>query len=127
MDQKPKPENEQSVLWRLAWDHFRRCLHMLVFTRTDGSTVGFPRTWLYQYPRIAAELRARFGLHVATSTVFSFVKVRARRRPVYALPESAPTPTDSVIPRSTQPVPRAGVRSNWLSYDPAQPLEKDPP
>ncbi|MDI1336454.1 MAG: hypothetical protein PSU94_09775 [Lacunisphaera sp.] len=79
------------------------------------------------YPRIAAELRARFGLHVATSTVFSFVKVRARRRPVFALPESGRTPADSAIPRPTQPVPRAGVRSNWLSYDPAKPLEKDPP
>ena len=78
------------------------------------------------YPRIAAELRARFGLHSAPSTIFSFVKVRARRRPVFALPESGRTPAASAAPRSTQPVLRAGVRSNWLSYDPAQPLEKDP-
>ena len=79
------------------------------------------------YPRIAAELRARFGLHSAPSTIFSFVKVRARRRPVFALPESGRTPAASAAPRSTQPVSRADVRNNWLSYDPAQPLEKDPP
>lgn len=79
------------------------------------------------YPRISVELRARFGLHSAPSTIFSFVKVRARRRPVFALPEFGRTPAASAAPRSTQPAPRAGVRSNWLSYDPAKPLEKDPP
>ena len=79
------------------------------------------------YPRIAAELRTHFGLHSAPSTIFSFVKVRARRRPVFALPESVGISTAPAIPRPAQPVPRAGVRSNWLSYDPAKPLEKDPP
>mgnify|MGYP003625308228 CR=1 FL=1 len=79
------------------------------------------------YPRIAAELRSRFGLHCAPSTVFSFVKVRARRGPVFTLPESGRTTAVSTSPIPTQPAPRAGVRSNWLSYDPAQPLEKDPP
>lgn len=79
------------------------------------------------YPRIAAELRVRFGLHSAPSTIFSFVKVRARRRPVFALPESVRTPTASAVPRPTQPAPRAHIHSNWLSYDPAKPLEKDPP
>lgn len=79
------------------------------------------------YPRIAAELRSRFGLHCAPSTIFSFVKVRARRRPVFALPESVRTRTAPTMARPTQSAPLAGVRSNWLSYDPAQPLEKDPP
>jgi len=78
------------------------------------------------YPRIAAELRSRFGLHCAPSTIFSFIKVRACRRPVFALPESVRTPTAPAMPRPTQSAARAGARSNWLSYDPAQPLEKDP-
>jgi hypothetical protein len=79
------------------------------------------------YPWIAAELHSRFGLHCAPSTIFSFVKVRARRGPVFTLPEFGRTPAVSTSSFSPQPAPRAGVRSNWLSYDPAQPLEKDPP
>ena len=85
------------------------------------------RTQRMSYPRIAVELRARFGLHCAPSTVFSFVKVRARQRPVFALPEAVRSPTAPAMQRSSPSAPRAGVRSNWLSYDPAQPLEKDPP
>lgn len=79
------------------------------------------------YPQIAAELRIRFGMHSAPSTIFSFVKVRARRRLVIALPEAVRAPTAPALPRPSPSAPRAGVRSNWLSYDPAQPLEKDPP
>jgi IS30 family transposase len=42
------------------------------------------RRW--SYPRIAAALRKDHGLSVAPSTIFSFVKVRAKRRRLYALP-----------------------------------------
>ncbi len=78
------------------------------------------------YPRIAAELRAQFGLPVASSTVFSFVRVRARRRPVLTLPEPMAAPA---APTATRPIPgvrNAEARRSWLSYDPAKPLEKDP-
>jgi hypothetical protein len=78
------------------------------------------------YPRIAAELRARFGLSAAPSTIFAFVKVRARRRTIFALPpqESATTPPNTrPITGRIQPLrPVAG--GNWLNYDPSQPLEK---
>jgi IS30 family transposase len=46
------------------------------------------RRW--SYVRIAAALRQEHGLSVAPSTIFSFVKVRARRpRAVHTLPEEA--------------------------------------
>ena len=79
------------------------------------------------YREIAAELRSRFGLHTAPANVFSFVKVRARRRPVFALPER-----ETAIVAPSRPAP-AGARthtrppaspSNWLNYDPEKPLEK---
>ena len=80
------------------------------------------------YPRIAAELNVRFGLQVAASTVFAFVKVRARRRTVFELPDSSPKLATTIVARPAhKPAPRAGGRSSWLSYDPAKPLEKDPP
>ena len=42
------------------------------------------------YPRIAAELKSRFGLETAPSNIFSFVKVRARRcREIYTLPDAS--------------------------------------
>ena len=44
------------------------------------------RRW--SYPRIAAALREEHGLSAAASTIFSFVKVRAKRRRLYALPPS---------------------------------------
>ena len=79
------------------------------------------------YPCISAELRARFGVSAAASTIFAFVKVRARRRPVFALPTretSAAAP-----PRQAPPLPRLPARppagpANWLNYDPEKPLEK---
>lgn len=44
------------------------------------------RRW--SYTRIAAALREEHGLSVAPSTIFSFVKVRARRpRAVHTLPD----------------------------------------
>ena len=46
------------------------------------------RTKRWSYPRIAAALREQNGLSVAPSTIFSFVKVRAKRRRLYALPPS---------------------------------------
>jgi hypothetical protein len=51
----------------------------------------------WSYPRIATALWKGHGLSVAPSTIFSFVKVRAKRRRLYALP-----PADE--PRVVQPV-----------------------
>lgn len=42
------------------------------------------RRWTYQ--RIAAALRAEFSLGVAPSTIHAFVKVRAKKKSVSALP-----------------------------------------
>jgi IS30 family transposase len=52
----------------------------------------------WSYPHIAAALWKDHGLSVAPSTIFSFVKVRAKRRRLYALPP----PSDE--PRAAQPV-----------------------
>lgn len=46
----------------------------------------------WSYPRIATALREIHGLNAAPSTIFSFVKVRAKRRKLYALPPSDGTP-----------------------------------
>jgi hypothetical protein len=51
----------------------------------------------WSYPRIATALWEDHSLSVAPSTIFSFVKVRAKRRRLYALP-----PSDE--PRVVQPV-----------------------
>lgn len=79
------------------------------------------------YPRIAAELRARFGLSAAPSTIFAFVKVRCRRRTVFTMPapESVRAVTTPVLP--TRPTAKATASANWLFYDPNKPLEKLPP
>ncbi len=86
------------------------------------------------YRQIAAELQARFGLRTAPGNVFSFVKVRARRRPVFALPAREPAapspPRQAPKPTATRPhllrlpavPPNRG--GNWLNYDPEKPLEK---
>ena len=80
------------------------------------------------YPRIAAELRARFNLSAAPSTIFAFVKVRARRRTVFTLPPAE----RSVSPRDARQAPsriaptRSAKGGNWLNYDPSKPLEKLP-
>ena len=82
------------------------------------------------YREIAAELHSRFGLRTAPANIFSFVKVRARRRPVFALPqrETATVPPARPAPavprRPTRPAP---APANWLNYDPEKPLEKLPP
>jgi hypothetical protein len=79
------------------------------------------------YREIAAELRSRFGLHTAPANIFSFVKVRARRRPVFSLPQSETSA--AAPPRQAPPLPRLPARphagpANWLNYDPEKPLEK---
>lgn len=79
------------------------------------------------YREIAAELRSRFGLHTAPANIFSFVKVRARLRPVFSLPQretSAVPPTRHApaAPRPSKGPP--AVVANWLNYDPDKPLEK---
>jgi len=79
------------------------------------------------YREIAAELNSRFGLRTAPANIFSFVKVRARRRPLFAMPQretlsvplSRPAPTAPRLP--TRP---ATAPSNWLNYDPEKPVEK---
>ncbi len=48
------------------------------------------RSKRWSYPRIAAALREQYGVSAAPSTIFNFVKVRARRRSVYALPDDLP-------------------------------------
>ena len=52
----------------------------------------------WSYPRIAAALRELHGLSVAPSTIFSFVKVRAKRRRLYALPPSVDPPVVQTVP-----------------------------
>ena len=42
----------------------------------------------WSYPRIAAALQEIHHVSVAPSTIFSFVKVRSKRRRLYALPPS---------------------------------------
>jgi hypothetical protein len=75
----------------------------------------------WSYPRIATVLWEDHGLSVAPSTIFSFVKVRAKRRRLYTLP-----PTDE--PRAAQPVqvtPRA--REFFRTPDPKPHEEKRRP
>jgi hypothetical protein len=64
---------------------------------------GECRAKRWSYPRIAAALREEHGLSAAPSTIFSFVKVRAKRRHLYALP---PSDDPRVIP-SIQTNPQA--------------------
>lgn len=78
------------------------------------------------YPQIAAELRARFSLSAAPSTIFAFVRVRARRRAVFALPPqelAAPAPNTRPMTARVSRPPPADV-GNWLNYDSSKPLEK---
>jgi hypothetical protein len=76
------------------------------------------------YVQIAVALRERFGLSIAPSSVFSFVKVRARRRAVYSLPEPAVPPRPrAVVPLLKKPAINGG---SWIAYDPSKPLEKQP-
>ncbi len=80
------------------------------------------------YRQIAAELRDRFGMRTAPANVFSFVKVRARRRPVFALPprESVAVAPGARPPAARFPPARPVTGGNWLNYDPSKPLEKLP-
>lgn len=85
------------------------------------------------YPRIAVELRTRFGLSVAPSTIFAFVKVRSRRRSVVTL--LAPVPTGAAAAPAerrmsvppARPAVQAAASTGWLFYDPSKPLEKISP
>ena len=81
------------------------------------------------YPSISAELRSRFGVSAAASTIFAFVKVRARRRAVFSLPqrETSAVPPTRPAPAAPRPPTRpatATAPANWLNYDPEKPLEK---
>jgi IS30 family transposase len=71
------------------------------------------RQWRCQrwsYPRIAEALRNEHGMTVAPSTVFSFVKVRATNRKVFALPSSGSVSTNRQL-SSSSPTPEAKQRS----------------
>jgi hypothetical protein len=70
----------------------------------------------WSYPRIAAALREEHDLSVAPSTIFSFVKVRAKRRRLYALP-----PSDE--PRIVQPVPVTSRAREFFSPPDPKPDE----
>jgi hypothetical protein len=79
------------------------------------------------YRDIAAELHVRFGLRTAPANIFSFVKIRAQRRPMFSLPprESSAAPPTRPTPAAPRPPTRpAAAPSNWLNYDPEKPLEK---
>ena len=81
------------------------------------------------YPQVAGELRSRFGVSAAASTIFAFVKVRARRRAVFSLPqrETSAVPPTRPAPAAPRPPTRpatATAPANWLNYDPEKPLEK---
>ena len=79
------------------------------------------------YREIAAELHSRFGLRTAPANIFSLVKVRARRRPMFAMPqhETLAVPPTRPAPAAPRPPTRpATALANWLNYDPDKPLEK---
>ena len=81
------------------------------------------------YSTIADELRRHAGLSAAPSTIFAFVKVRARRRTVFTLPapekpNPVPAPNPAAVRPSRSITPRSAPASNWLNYDPTKPLEK---
>jgi IS30 family transposase len=71
----------------------------------------------WSYPRIATALKEDHGLSVAASTIFSFVKVRARRRRLYALP-----PADE--PRAVQPVQVTSRAREFFSPPDPKPHEE---
>ena len=79
------------------------------------------------YREIAAELESRFGLRTAPANIFSFVKVRALRRTVFAMPqrEISAVPPARPAPAAPRPLTRpAPATANWLNDDPEKPLEK---
>ncbi len=56
----------------------------------------------WSYPRIAAALREIHHLSVAPSTIFSFVKVRAKRRRLYVLPPLDDPPVIEAVPLNSK-------------------------
>jgi hypothetical protein len=65
----------------------------------DFIRVARAKRW--SYPRIAAALLEQYGLKASPSTIFHFVKVRARRKRVLELPpSSSPATQPSVNPPS---------------------------
>jgi hypothetical protein len=78
----------------------------------------------WSYPRIAAALREIYGLSAAPSTIFSFVKVRAKRRRLYALPPSEDSPvfqSSPVNPKArdffTAPEPKESHEAKRRPYN----------
>ena len=71
--------------------------------------IGQWRCQRWSYPRIAEALHKEHGMTVAPSTIFSFVKVRAKGRNVFALPsrEASLSPGRNVSRESP----------DWLSTD----------
>ena len=66
------------------------------------------------YPEIARLLHEEHGLKVASSTIFEFVKVRARRSGVFALPEipGSATPLPSLPAAASEVQPAKPKRAN---------------
>ncbi len=75
------------------------------------------------YPEIARRLHEEHGLKVAASTIFEFVKVRARRGGVFTLPDvpssTAPLPSQSAATSQVQPSAGAGVADEVATPAPA--------
>lgn len=59
------------------------------------------RRWTYG--KITDTLRTRFGVTVAPSTVFAFVKVRAHRKGEFSLPPPVSTPHEPLERGSPRP------------------------
>lgn len=82
------------------------------------------------YPEIARRLHEEHGLKVASSTIFEFVKVRARRSGVFALPEvpgnATPLPSLSLAASQAQPAKtkRAENSSITTAATPSTPTAK---
>lgn len=51
----------------------------------------------WSYRKIAEALGTEHGLNVSANAIFSFVKVRAKRRHVFTLPNRTPNPPPTAI------------------------------
>ena len=73
------------------------------------------------YPRIAAALQKEHGLKVGGTTIFDFVKTRARKRRAFELPpQEAPyKPTGGFFESPAQPTkPNEAKRPKWnIDFD----------
>ncbi len=66
---KSKPGREPMPPSRLERHHFQECRGLLMFTQADGTTVGFPLSWLYQFDYRKDERGETFVLHLTEHVV----------------------------------------------------------